>query len=50
MKEAEWGTYRGQAHTTTVVLRQSGIDFHSFGNEGGPGGGSQGERRREEVR
>lgn len=24
-----------------MVLRQSGIDFHSFGDEGGRGGGSR---------
>lgn len=33
-----------------MVLGQSGIDFHSFGEEGGRVGGSHGEREREGVR
>lgn len=33
-----------------MVLRQSGIDFHSFGDEGGQGGGSHGEREGETGR
>lgn len=38
MKERETergGTSRGQADAKTVVLGQSGIDFHWFGDEGG---------------
>lgn len=45
------GDIQGSGPHQTVILRQSGIDFHSFGDKGGQGGGGmQGEKRGGERR
>jgi len=41
------GDMEGSGPHHTVVLRQAGIDFHSFGDEGGQGeGATEGEREK----
>lgn len=41
------GDIQGSGPHQTVVLGQSGIDFHSFEDKGGRGAGNHGERQKE---
>lgn len=54
MKAAVQGDTEGSGQHQTVVLRQSGIDFHLFGDEGGwwerEGGGESCSKKRKRER